>query len=192
MRVRLMLKALSLCILIGCLMSIEVGEANPFIFNKIIDPVEGTIPPEITISSLRNQSTYSDIINVNLHVDKPKLNSSWASITSVYYTLDSNKKVEVYYCLANGMKTKGVQEYDTAFNLFFLSAGNHNLTIEANGVVMPNGEGLSSDLFWISNSSTITFNIGNQPFLMTTIVLIILVLTGSFLLVYFKRRRGKP
>jgi hypothetical protein len=177
---------------VSMLIGMQVGEvvdANPFSFNKIIDPIQGTIPPNISISNLRNQSTCSDVINVNLHVDKAKLNSSWTSITSVSYTLDSNEKAEIYYC----RETRGVQEYDTTINLFFLSGGNHTLTIQAYGVVMPKGESLSSDMFLISNSSTVNFTVGNQMFLITIIVLIIATTAVlSFFLVYYRRRKGKP
>ena len=68
---------------------IEVS-ANPFsppVYRQI-DPIPGTIPPEIKLTSPRNNTNYTDNVTVTLNVIKPQLSKWDSSITEISYKLD--------------------------------------------------------------------------------------------------------
>src|SRR5665647_1989934 len=89
--------SLTLLILIAAGMQvIEVGKANPFFIFNQVDPVPGTIPPNITIISPQNNTIYSsDKISVSFNVSRPQLGTCNTAIIDIKYTLD-NETVQAF------------------------------------------------------------------------------------------------
>jgi hypothetical protein len=71
-------------------MQVEVVVANPFSppGHRQIDPIPGTIPPEIKLTSPRNNTNYKDNMTATLNVIKPQLSKWDSSITEISYKLD--------------------------------------------------------------------------------------------------------
>jgi hypothetical protein len=203
--------------LIG-IQTVEVADANPFsppVYRQI-DPIPGTIPPEIKVTSPRNNTNYTDNVTVTLNVVKPQLSKWDSSITEIVYTLDQSNFKPLYNIryekTASGIP--GISEYKTTFSLPYYS-GNHTITIRVIGAVV---DSPTRTMFYVDSSSTVSFTMNNQtpsptpsqsiptintgptlPVELTpSIVYIILaiviaiVAVSSISLVYFRRRKGKP
>lgn len=203
MRKELFVSTFSLISLLIAIGFIGNAIANPFSFleGKGIDPIPGTIPPTITISSPVNNSAYnSDSITLNLNVIKPQLTNAWSSIIYIGYTLDNNKEVKLYSVTGD---EPGVSELARNVTLSSLPSGNHSITIRTFGPVMPNvkyenGQWYSPSqigAFTMESNSTIYFTVGSptMPSLIITIaVVIVIAAVASVSLIYYKRRRGRP
>ena len=138
---------------------VKVAEANPFFIFEEIEPIQGTIPPTITISSPQNNIVYSsDEVTVSFHVDKPQLGTCGTAIINVTYTIDS-KTVQAFSIWRGNSASSGwaVPEFDTNFTLTSLTVGNHRLTVRAEGVVYAG----DMDIFFIKSFSTVTFTTSN-------------------------------
>jgi hypothetical protein len=149
---------LLLVISILSVMQVEVVEANPFWIYHLIEPIPGTISPQIIIFSPQNSTIYpSDNITISFYVDKPKLEMHESSIINITYTLD-DKTVQAFTIWKNGGagSDSGIPNFNTSFTSPPLSTGNHNLTVYAEGVLF------AGDLaiFFMNSSSTIFFTIG--------------------------------
>jgi hypothetical protein len=195
---------------------IEVS-ANPFsppVYRQI-DPIPGTIPPEIKLTSPRNNTNYTDNVTVTLNVIKPQLSKWDSSITEISYTLDQSNFKPLYNIryekTASGIP--GISEYKTTFSLPYYS-GNHTITIRVIGAVV---DSPTRTMFYVDSSSTVSFTMKNQTssptpsqrmpsnnisptlpvWLNSSIVYIVLaiviavVAVASIALVYFRRKK-KP
>ena len=148
---------------IACgMLSVEVAEANPFFMFHLVDQVPGTIPPNITISSPKNNTVYSlDNIIVTFNVDRPQLDGCrGTAIIDVKYTLDGGTTQAFSIWRGNSASnSNAIPEYNTTFTLPSLPTGNHSLTVYAEGVVYV----VDLDIFFINSSSTTFFATGTQP-----------------------------
>ncbi len=146
--------------LVAGMQGVEVAKANPFFIYNQIDPVPGTIPPNITISNPQNNTAYSsDKITVSFYVGRPQLGTCNAAIIDIKYVLD-NETVQVFTIWRGNSASNSyaIPEYNTTFTLFSLPEGNHDLTVTAEGVVYAG----NMDIFFIDGSATASFAIGNQ------------------------------
>ena len=143
---------------------VEVAEANPYWIYKTIDPLPGATPPTVKMFSPQNNTVYySDNVTVDIKVFRPEMGNSEQNTYSVY-------KPSIYgiKCLLDNVtiqdktdfNTATMKETDLTLTSPLLSAGNHSLTVTADGVVLI----LSSDpsKFWISSSSTVFFTVSPQ------------------------------
>jgi hypothetical protein len=173
------LLGLILLLVVG-MQGVEVADANPFDLFTGTDPVPGAVPPTIIMLSPTGKTEYtSDNVTVSFYVSKPQLASSWSSILFVYYSLDGNEDVEVYGSYKSAKPEKvGVPEFNTTFTLPPLSAGEHSLTVKAEGMVAPgvqyNGYHSGGGYSWFSSkqglqafsmnsNSTTYFTVATQP-----------------------------
>ena len=204
-------------ILIG-IQAVEVANANPFsppVYRQI-DPIPGTIPPEIKLTSPRNNTNYTDNVTVTLNVIKPQLSKWDSSITEICYILDQANFKPLYNIryekTASGIP--GISEYKTTFSLPY-DSGNHTITIRVIGAVV---DSPTRTMFYVDSSSTVSFTMNNQtssptpnittlmptvntgphvdlvanyfPIIVGIVAIVIVLIVG--LLVYFKRRKVKP
>ena len=187
--------ALSVSLMVGVF--VKVVEADPFFIFKNIDPIPGTIPPNITISSPQNNTGYSsDKITVSFNVSKPQLGKFGTSIIDITYTLD-NVTVQVFTIWKgeSASSSSGIPEFNTTFTLPSLTTGNHSFTVKANGVVFASG----LDIFFMNSSSTTFFTIAEEPepqqsepfptaYSMGTVGIIILILLGAIVYILKHKR----
>ena len=184
-------------ILIG-IRAVEVVDANPFsppVYRQI-DPIPSTIPPEIKLTSPRNNTNYTDNVTVTLNIMKPQLSKWDSSITEIVYKLDQANFKPLYNIgnekTASGIP--GVSEYQTTFSLPYYS-GNHTITIRVIGAVV---DYPARTMFYVDSSSTVSFTMNNQTPSPTSavpefpLVGVLCVLAVVLVpLVYFKRRKSK-
>jgi hypothetical protein len=120
------------------LLVVKEAKANAFFIFTSVDPIPGTIPPIITVSSPQNNTLYnSNTVYVSFNVSKPQPPRSLdAGINSVRYTLDGNR-TGLYYCTHYSSDyPPGLPQFSYSKNLT-LPEGTHTLLIEAGGVVLP-------------------------------------------------------
>ena len=147
--------------LVHGLLVVDVAKANPFFIFHQVDPVPGTIPPNITISSPQNNTVhYSAKISVSFNVSRPLLGTCNTAIIDIKYTLDS-ETTQAFSIWRGGSASNGwaIPEFNTTFTSPSLPIGNHQLTVTAEGVVYSG----NMDIFFINSSSTTLFAIGTQP-----------------------------
>lgn len=200
---------LTVSILVG-IGIVGIADANPFTFYSPIEPIQGTIPPVITICSPINDSIYPASIDVAFNVSKPELEDAYlTNVVSVTYALDQNESIEVYSNYIQGHGTEGTPAFNTTFTLPPLQEGNHKLTVTATGVVLkalvPKPQGFGDiGVFYVKSNSTILFMAGTpsippqtsanilQPILLIAILWIVTVaIVAAVSLVFFKRRKSK-
>ena len=143
---------------------VEVADANPYWIYKTIDPLPGATPPMIKIFSPQNNTVYySDNVTVDFKVFRPEMGNSEQNTYSVY-------KPSIYgiKCLLDNVtvqdktdfNTTTMTETDITLTSPSLPAGNHSLTVTADGVVLIHSSDPSK--FWISSSSTVFFAVSPQ------------------------------
>ena len=140
---------------------VEVAKANPFFIFHQVDPVPGTIPPNITISSPQNNTVCSsDKITVSFNVSRPQLGTCDTAIIDIKYTLDS-ETIQAFTIWRGGSASNSwaIPEFNTTFTSPSLPTGNHHFTVTAEGVVYAG----NMSIFFIDGSSTTSFAIGTQP-----------------------------
>ncbi len=174
-------------------------EANPYLLYRQVTPGPNTIPPKITISNLQNGTeSSSDLVIVHLNVVKPQLTDHWSGITSIKFSVDGSDKTTIYskrWTEIVDMKSTNTNEISTDFYLPPLAKGNHTLTIQAQGAVVPK-PGL--EYFYVNSTSTTTFTVLNQTvvyyifanlFLITLIGIITVFVAVLVSWKYVKRRK---
>ncbi len=208
-RIAVLAVLLTVFILVG-IGVVGIADANPFAFYSPIEPIQGTIPPVITIYSPKNDSIYPGSIDVGFNVSKPELEDAYlTNVVSVTYSLDQNESIEVYSNYIQGHGTEGIPAFNTTFTLPPLQAGNHKLTVTATGVVLkalvPKPQGFGDiGVFYVKSNSTILFMVGTptippqasantlEPILLIAILgIVTIVIVAAVLLVFFKRRKSK-
>lgn len=184
---------LSLLFLLAAgLLVVKEAKANAFFIFKSVDPIPGTIPPIITVSSPQNNAVYkSNTVYVSFNVSKPQPPMSLdAGISSVRYTLDGNRN-GLYSCNHYSSDyPPGLPQFSYSKN-WTLREGTHTLLIEASGVVLPG----NMTIFGMSSSSTVFFTVGtainseqNIPEFPSWIVLP-LTMMATLAVIVVKRRR---
>ena len=136
---------------------VDEADANPFWIYKTIAPLQGAIPPKITIQTPQNSTVYfSNNVTVSFRVDKPQMGDSEQSLYSIY----KPNLYDIDYLLDNGLvydvSSFNGKSYSTTVNFTFLPNGNHSLTVRATGVVLIGSSDPSK--FWMSSDSTVYFS----------------------------------
>jgi hypothetical protein len=184
-----------------------VASANPFGLAKQMDAPSDAKPPIISISSPQNNTDYSDAFNITFSVQQPLYFKSTV-IASIWYTLD-NTTVSIPYEYWTVTQGVGASQYSISTIAPTLNVGNHTFKIRAEGgsydfhnYFLMNA--YSQVYFTVSDNSTQNTqtptqspdldNIAVLPMIsiLAIIALIVIVAVASILLVYFKRRKGKP
>jgi hypothetical protein len=141
--------------------TLKVAKANPFFMFNIVDQDPSTIPPRITISSPQNDTLYSsDSIAFSFDVNRPLLGACDTDIIDVKYTLDNETAVQAFTIWHgnSASNSNAVPEFSTNLTSPSLPAGNHRLTVTAEGVVYVG----NLSIFFIDGSSTTLFATGNS------------------------------
>jgi hypothetical protein len=147
--------------LVSGMQTLKVAKANPFFMFNQVDPDPSTIPPRITISSPQNDTLYSsDSIAINFEVNRPLLGTCDTDIFDVKYTLDNEAAVQAFTIWHgnSASNTNAVPEFGASYTSPSLPAGNHRLTVTAEGVVYVG----NLSIFFIGSSSTTLFATGNS------------------------------
>lgn len=159
-------KALNVALVLAFLFSVvdgtelvKIAEANPWLIFEPVDPIPGTIPPVITISSPKNNTVYSrTAVNLTLHITKPQPPCQLESgISYARYTLGGNI-TGIYFCdhYSSG-SPPGIPELDYSQIISALPDGYYELVIEAAGIVLPG----NLTIFTMYTNSTVFFTTGN-------------------------------
>jgi hypothetical protein len=159
MKKRLFVFSLMLCLVI-IMTVVEVGNANPFFIFHEIDPIAGTIPPNVVIlSPQNNQTSYTDRVVISFNVTRPFLGNNDTAIIDVKYILDgeTTQAFSIWHG-GSASNANAVPEFDTTFTSPLLTRGHHQLSVVAEGVVYTG----NLSIFFITGSSTISFTMGNQ------------------------------
>jgi hypothetical protein len=138
------------------LLVVNVAKANPFIIFEAADPIPGTVPSIITVSSPQNNTVYhSGTVLLSFNVSKPQPPTSLDSgINFVRYILDGNYTALYFLNHYSSGSPPGLPTFNCSENLT-LPEGHHTLIIEANGVVLPG----NMTIFGMSSSLTISFTV---------------------------------
>jgi hypothetical protein len=134
---------------------VKIAEANPWIIFDPVNPIPGTIPPIITISSPENNTVYAyTAFNLTVHITKPQPPLQQPSgISYARYTLDGNTE-SIYFCdHYSSDSPPGLPELDYSQILSALPDGNHELLVESAGVVLPG----HLTIFTVYANSTVFF-----------------------------------
>ena len=175
MRLRLMLTALSLCLLIGCLMSIEVVNANPYSF------------PSLWIESPENTVYNTTSVKVIFHTDTP---TSYPQIVKMSYSLDgtANRTLSIAKSQAVKFGTPS-NSYNGTVLLTNLSNGTHTLDVyalDSKGTTMTYPTGRTFQVN-VTAESLEPLPISNITIILVTTIIAVAI---SLSFVYL-RRRGK-
>jgi hypothetical protein len=168
---------LVIVLLMESLALVKMADANPFWMWTKIDPLPGAVPPAITIVSPQNNQNYqSDKITIIFNVTCPRLDTNYGKISNVTYLLDSNSTQVMSVWKGNsGSSSLAVPEFNTAFSSPSLSAGNHRLSVCAEGVVFVS----PMNIFFIDSVSEVDFTITSQSGDVTPIPTITPTLTAT-------------
>ena len=148
----------ALSLLIG-IQAIEGVDANPYGFTPQIDPPKGAVPPIISIGSPQNNANYSGAFNITFSVKGPQYSSYDSDIVDVTYKID-DESVSIPHAgfiLVKG--EHGTSQYYTSFVAPNLAAGNHSLTVKAEGSVYD----MFSFVFFMDSSSQVYFITHEAP-----------------------------
>jgi hypothetical protein len=157
--------ALALTLVLALLTSLAVGvrfvsfvEANPYMMYEGVEPIPGTIPTKIAITSPTNYTAYSGTaVKITLHVTGPQTPYPTKSgISGVGYNIDGTVFPEQN--VIGGWDL--VPEVNYSEVLYDLPAGNHELNVFAYGVVEPG----PLQMFSVDTTSTVFFSIGSTPY----------------------------
>jgi hypothetical protein len=146
---------LMLALLFSSVELVKMAEANFMWIFATVDPVPGTIPPNISIIKPQNNTSYSsNNITVSFSVRTAELDD-WASfIHIVEYSLDEGNLIPVN-------NSEVLELFDAALNLTLLPSGKHSLTVTAE-VVVYRGEPMEK--FFLDTNSTVYFSIGSEDY----------------------------
>lgn len=183
--------------LVILLVTILVVKADPFIHGGMVQPDTSTKPPTIQILSPKNNATYKeDTINLSFNVSLGYSSTATAMfIREIYYETDWENETTYVNKSSSGKEL----ENPFTLNLTDIPDGNH--TIEITACEMGDyHEDLYIYTFMINGSSKANFevetisdpieNLDQTPFPMTAIaVLIVIIIVGTGILVYFKKYR---
>ena len=177
---------LALLLSIIAVEAVNVVKANPFFMFDYVDPIPDAILPNITVYGPKNGTLYvSDIISVSLNVSKPQQEGWVSSIIEVKYSLDDSAPVQIY-CYMWPNEGSGTREFNTKFSLYLLSAGKHNLKVEATAAFRNFN---TMEIFWIRNTSTTYFTVGTESFRSVFSSMTLAAVVGASLLLYFKKHK---
>jgi hypothetical protein len=156
--------ALALTIVSGLIVSLVVGaqfvslvEANPYMMYHGVDPIPGTIPPPITISSPKNYTAYSHTaFNFTIKVDKPQppVSVHETGILRVVCTLDG---IDIYDLRS---WFDPLPEVNYSKVLYELPYGDHELVVHVESVVDLG----NLEAFFPENNSTVFFSIDSADY----------------------------
>jgi hypothetical protein len=117
MRIGLILTIFSLCLLVGCLLSIEVGDANPYSF------------PSLWIESPKNTIYNTTDIKIIFHTDTP---ISYPEIVKMSYSLDGTANRTLSISKSETVKFGTMSNsYNGTGLLTNLSNGSHSIEVYA-------------------------------------------------------------
>jgi hypothetical protein len=205
-RIALLAVLLVILVLVGTEV-ISVAEANPFGFAKQMDAPSDAKPPIISISSPQNNTDYSDAFNISFSVQEPQYFKSTV-VANIWYTLD-NTTVSIPYEYWTVTQGVGASQYSISTIAPTLNAGNHTLKIRAEG-----GSYDFHNYFLINAYSQVYFTVSDNNTqntqtptqgaglnnkadlsiisILGIITFMVILAVAIVLLIYFKRRRGKP
>ena len=178
-------------------LTILVVKADPFIHGGMVPPDTNTKPPTIQIQSPEDNATYKeDAINLSFSVNLGYSNTATAMfIREIYYETDWENETTYAYKSSSGKEL----ENPFTLNLTDIPDGNH--TIEITACEMGDyHEDLYIYTFMINGSSKADFeiktisdqieNLDQTSFPMTgAIILIVIIVVGAGIIVYFKKYR---
>jgi len=139
--------------------------ADPYVYRGEVPPKPSTIPPQISISSPKNNTVYNtNYIALNFYVNPPTgptVNSP--IVTQIYYKADwKQNQVTIYNY--TGDPYSELTTYSVNLNLTGIPAGNHSITVVAgyHGWYIPGVDphyAQSENGFSIGGSSVVNFTI---------------------------------
>lgn len=139
--------------------AISIVSANPYGFTAQIQPPSGAVPPIISISSPQNNANYSGAFNITFSVKGPQYSNYDSDIVDITYKID-NESVSIpheTFILVKG--GHGTSQYYTSLVAPNLAAGNHSLTVKAEGSVYD----MFSFVFFMDSSSQVYFVTHEAP-----------------------------
>jgi hypothetical protein len=144
---------------------VNLGSADPYIYEGEVPPKPDTIPPTISIFSPKNNTVYSvNGVTLAFDVSGPTGPTvSYPFVTQIYYKTDwQNSIVSVYD--SGSPSNQEYSEFSSELNLTGIPDGNHNIIVTAvyRGMYIPSddpGAPLSYNIFYINGSSIVNFTI---------------------------------
>ncbi len=139
--------------------AISIVSANPYGFTPQVAPPKGAVPPIISIGSPQNNANYSGAFNITFSVKGPQYSIYDSDIVDIAYTID-NESVSIPHETSILVKgSHGTSQYYTSFVAPELAAGNHSLTVTADGSVYD----MFSFVFFMDSSSQVYFVTHEAP-----------------------------
>ena len=161
---KIIISALLISLVAG-MHAVEVAKANPFsFFWTHIDPIPGTIPPTITLTSPQNNTHHaSKHISFSFNISKPQVPVPVDDgISAVRYSIDNfnfTGAMSLYQHAVYAPGHMGLPEFSYSEDLT-LPEGNHSLTVYSEGTVTQPD---IMTVFGIGSYSTVYFTIDTTP-----------------------------
>jgi hypothetical protein len=170
--------------------SINEVSANQSPLGKMIDPPLNAKPPIISIYSPQNNTNYTGTLTASISINESQDIYFASDLLNVRYTID-NATLKVPFDGKSVLIEGRHCQYNNTFALPTLLSGNHTLTVEVEG----RGYQMYESYFLINSTAKVYFAVSNNSkgfnssTLGITLTLIIMIISVSILLVYFKRRK---
>lgn len=149
--------AIAFSLILAGMLSAQTAKANPYFTHQLVSPIDGSVPPIISIADPRNSSVLKDAL-IGFNVSCPTPPQGQCFLSHIWYTLD-DKKTELYHYMNDGGDNwTSVKHFNYSQNLN-ITDGNHTLVVRAETTFLPG----SWTIYFLEGSSTVSFFVGTNP-----------------------------
>ena len=135
----------------------EIAKANPYFTHQLVSPIQGSVPPIISVADPRNCSAPKDAL-ISFNVSCPTPPQGKCFLSHIWYILD-DKKTEVYHYMNDGGDNwTSLKHFNYSQNLN-ITDGNHTLVVKAETTFLPG----SWTIYFLEGSSTVSFLVETTP-----------------------------
>ena len=149
--------AVTFSLILAGILSAQAAKANPYFTHQLISPIQGSVPPIITVTDPRNSTVLKDTL-ISFNVSCPTPPQGKCFLSHIWYILD-DKKTEVYHYMNDGGDNwTSLKHFNYSQNLN-ITDGNHTLVVKAETIFLPG----SWTIYFLEGSSTVSFLVETTP-----------------------------
>ena len=149
--------AIAFSLILAGMLSAQTAKANPYFTHQLVSPIQGSVPPIISVADPRNCSAPKDAL-ISFNVSCPTPPQGKCFLSHIWYILD-DKKTEVYHYMNDGGDNwTSLKHFNYSQNLN-ITDGNHTLVVKAETTFLPG----SWTIYFLEGSSTVSFLVETTP-----------------------------
>ncbi len=149
--------AVAFSLILAGMLSAQTAKANPYFTHQLISPIQGSVPPIISVADPKNSSVLKDAL-ISFNVSCPTPPQGKCFLSHIWYTLD-DKKTEVYHYMNDGGDNwTSLKHFNYSQNLN-ITDGKHTLVVKAETTFLPG----SWTIYFLEGSSTVSFLAETNP-----------------------------